>query len=319
LKTKPKMKRNLLSGIVLISAMALSSCATMNKLSKTEVLSDDVYFSQAKAGDSFDYNQQYYQPQENIARDDDYYYYGDYESRINRFSYFTPFDYDDDFYYSYVPYNSYQTTAHLTNNQNVADQGSDYYYPPAYGDLGVYDAYDFGYGDFGGYDNYGYGIAYSSFVYGGGSRSSHKRSYSYSNNAGDGSVFVRANSGSGRKGFGGIAINNPTGGATNGSRNGASFTRGNNNGLTPPFSGSRPGSNNAVYPGRPSTNSVTPTNVGNTNTPVVRPQSQNPRPVIQQVERVFAPSQSNSSSSSSSSGSSGSSTSSGGGGRPVRP
>ncbi|MCC8426167.1 hypothetical protein [Mucilaginibacter sp. UR6-11] len=314
------MKRNLLKGIILISAIALSSCSTMNSLSKTGDAGDDVYYTKAKAGDSFDFNQQYIQPQNDYVRNDDYYYYGDYESRINRFSYFTPFDYDDDFYYSYVPYNTYPNMAYQTNNQ-VINQPAEYYYEPVYGDLGVYSAYDFGYGDFGGYDNYGYGVAYSTFIYGGGSRATHKRSYTYSNkaNAGNGpGAFVRTNS-SNRNGFGGVSINND--GTVRHAAPGLIFTRANTgrgNSSTPGFSGSRPGGYNAVYPGRPGTNAVTQVSTNNGNTPVIRPQSQNPRPVIQQpaIERVSAPSQS---SSSGSSGSSGSSNSSGGGGRPVRP
>jgi hypothetical protein len=320
------MKRNLLKGIILISAVALSSCSTITSLSKTEILADDAYHTKAKAGDSFDYNAQYTAPQAPIVRNDDYYYYGDYESRINRFNYFTPFDYDDDFYYSYAADDDYyDKDSKAVNNNTVADTPIYDDYEPVYDDLGVYDAYDFGYGDFGGYDNFGYGVAYSSFVYGGGSRANYRKSYSHSkrfNNTAGGPVFVRANGGgSNISRSGGAAFSRSNGNvATNNGQ--GTFTRANvagNKISSPIFSGTRPGGNNAVYPGRPGTNSVTTVSTNS----YIRPQSQNPRPVIEQPNipsPSLAPSNSSSSSSSSSGSSSrGSSGSSGGGGRPVRP
>lgn len=314
------MKRNLLKGIILVSALALSSCATLSKVSNQKALGDDVYYTKAKASVSTYYIPQYVdQPQPEIARNDDYYYYGDYESRIRRFSYASPFNYNDDYYESYEPYTaSYQDT---TSQNYYAD--NDYTYDPYYDDLGVYSAYDFGYGDYFGYDDYGYGIAYSTFAYGGGSRTSHKKDYSYSNNN-NGPVFVRGNGRGNRFGAGitGVSTgkNTNTGIANNG---GPVFTRGGaSNGSTPVFRGARPGGSNAVYPGRPGSNSS-----GNQSNPVVagtnrpiRPANQNPRPEPQQptIERS-APQQSSSSSNSSSGGGGGGGASRGGGGRPVRP
>ncbi|MDB5002702.1 MAG: hypothetical protein JWQ34_927 [Mucilaginibacter sp.] len=300
------MKRNLLQGIILISAIALSSCSTLNTISKSENTGDDVYYTKAKAGDDYEYVPEYTQQPTNTVRNDDYYYYGDYESRIKRFSYFTPFDYDDDFYYSYTPYNYYSPQPTVTADANI---GYAYGYDPYAYDFGTYSAYDFGYGDYSGYDNFGYGFAYSTFIYGGGGRTSHKKSYSHSNNnvvGSGGLTFTRANGGSNRSN------------TSNGS--GLTFARANanSNGNGAAYSGSRPGGTNAVYPGRPGANSVT-TVPTNTTTRYIRPQSENPRPVIQQptMERASPPAQSTSSSSNSSS--SGSSNSSGGGGRPVRP
>ena len=70
--------------------MALSSCST-TKLANPES-SDDVYFSNARAGneptyaaaDTYSQNPD----QDQGYDDDDYFYYDDYTSRINRFSYF---------------------------------------------------------------------------------------------------------------------------------------------------------------------------------------------------------------------------------------
>jgi hypothetical protein len=307
------MKRNLLKGMFLISAVALSSCSTVNKVSKTKILDDDVYYTRSQAGDSYDLVAQYVQPQViNPVRNDDYYYYGDYESRINRFSYFTPFDYDDDFYYNYTPY----------GYDNAVTQTADYDYEPVYDDLGVYSAYDFGYGYYGGYDNFGFGIAYSTFVYGGGSRANYKKSYSHTNkgnNSTGGLTFSRGNAG--------LVIPGSRPDNSSVVNNGLTFSRANSgvaNNNSGTSDGSRPGGNYAVYPGRPGSNAqavinsiVAPRNV--------RPESQNPRPVVYQpaTERAVSsappPSSNNNNSSSSGSSSSGSSNSSGGGGRPVRP
>ena len=101
------MLRNLKYGVV-ICAIAFSSCSTSNQIaSTTGVDNDDVYYTEAKAGDQVIYadagrsnnNQQY-------NDDDDYYYYGDYASRINRFGYYSPFSYYDP-YYGYSPYNRF--------------------------------------------------------------------------------------------------------------------------------------------------------------------------------------------------------------------
>lgn len=328
------MKRNLLKGIILIGAAALSSCSTLTSVSKSPTLGDDVYYTKATAGTSDYYVPQYMvEPQPEVARNDDYYYYGDYESRIRRFGYSSPFGYNDDYYDDYVPYSpsSYDNTA----DQNYYAQ-DDYTYDPYYDDLGVYSAYDFGYGDYYGYDNYGYGIAYSTFVYSGGTRATHRKDYSYSNNN-SGPAFVGAGSGRSRNGsFGlyanrGNSGNNPSGTTINNSGGpvftGAGTAASSNTSI---FRGARPGGNNAVYPGRPGTNvassSQDNSTFAGTNRPI-RPANQNPRPApVQQQQPTFerssppqTSSSSNSSSSSSSGGGGGGGSSSGGGGRPVRP
>ncbi|MES2378827.1 MAG: hypothetical protein V4553_19705 [Bacteroidota bacterium] len=301
------MKRNLLSGIFLISAVALSSCSTMDKIAKSDDMGDDVYFTKAKAGDQFDYVAQYNQQQVTPVRNDDYYYYGDYESRINRFSYHSPFDYQDD-YYSYVPY-SYYTP--------VVASPYDYGYNPYY-DFGTYSAFDFGFGYYGGYDNYSYGSAYSSYVYSGGSRR-HSRGYWGNDGGGTGLAFTPANAAYPRSRY---LANNP-GSNSGSSNNGPAFIRSNGAQTGGLYSGGRPGGANAVYPGRPGTNAVTQTNTqsNTTNTPYVRPVSENPRPVTQQpvIERAAQVQSSPPPSNSGGSSSSGSSSSGGGGGRPVRP
>lgn len=173
------MKRNLLKGIVFISAIVLSSCSAPNKLTgikKTIVNDDDVYYTQAKAGDKIDYiaNNQY-QQNSGYNGDDDYYYYGDYASRLNRFSSYSPFDYNDDFYYSYVPYSNgfgsgmsygidYYGNSYGYGTGYAANLGSS-----LYGEY-VYSPYDYGYSPYymGGYDNFGYGNIYSAYILGGG-------------------------------------------------------------------------------------------------------------------------------------------------------
>lgn len=293
------MKRNLFTGIFLIGAIALSSCSTMDKLSKSEDMGDDVYYTKAKAGDQFDYVAQYNQQQVARVRNDDYYYYGDYESRINRFGYYSPFAYQDD-YYSYVPYSYYAP---------VVASPYDYDYNPYY-DFGTYVAFDFGFGYYGGYDNYGYGNAYSSYLYSGGSRR-HGRGYSGWGNGGGGTglAFTPANAAYPLSRY---LANDP--GSNPGTNNGPAFTRA--NGL---YSGSRPGGSNAVYPGRPGT-TVGSMSENTATRPYVRPASENPRPVVQQPTIERAPQvQSSPPPSNSGSSGSGSSSSSGGGGRPVRP
>jgi hypothetical protein len=303
------MKRNLYKGIIFISAIALSSCSTMDNLSKSDPMGDDVYYTKAKAGDEFDYVAQYNQQQNAQVRNDDYYYYGDYESRINRFSYYTPFNYQDDFYYGHTSYTSaqyYSPAIQSTYN---------YGYNPFY-DFGVYSAFDFGFGYYGGYDNYGYGNAYSSYIYGGGN-SHHGRGSSRWGNAGGGTglTFTGANAAYPLSRYIG---NNP--GSNSATGNGPTFVRANGNQWNSLYSNSRPGGANAVYPGRPGSNSITQPSSTNTTTRILRPQSENPRPVVQQptFERP-APVQAAPASSNSGSSSSGSSSSSGGGGRPVRP
>jgi len=320
------MKSNLLKGIILISAAALSSCTTLSDLSKNKALGDDVYYTKAKAGVSNYYVPQYMeQPQTALVRNDDYYYYGDYESRIRRFSYASPFNYTDDYY---ADYDAYEPALYPdTTYQNYAPE-EDYTYDPYYDDLGVYSAYDFGYGDYYGYDDFGYGIAFSTFSYNGGSRTSHRKDYAYSNNNNGAPVLVGAGGRSNRY------RNNPFG-VRLGRNNNSTAAASNNNGgrvltrggaissNTPIFRGARPGGNNAVYPGRPGTNAANNqgnavTNIAGTNR-AIRPANQNPRTetVVQQptIERSAPPQQSSSSSNNSGGGGS----SRGGGGRPVRP
>lgn len=295
------MKRNLLKGIILIGAAALSSCSSLTQLAKTSYTGDDVYFTKAQAGDSFDYAVAYTPVQ--TVRNDDYYYYGDYESRINRFSYSSPFSYDDDFYYGYMPY-SYNSFGFGMSTAPYYD----YAYSPVY-DLGVYSAFDFGYGNYWGYDNFGYGNAYSTYIYNGGvSKRNRVNTYpqNTSGNSGvsssSGLAFSRGGVGAGANGA--IANSNRLG-----------FSRGSVNTAYP---NSRPGGSNAVYPGRPGTNGQATQSTTRTpaNTLVVRPQSENPRTYSQPVIERASPPPSQSSGGGSSSGSS---SSSGGGGRPVRP
>jgi hypothetical protein len=166
------MKRNLLKGIVLIGAVVLSSCSSTNKLAAVKnTIDDDVYYTKAKAGDKTEYFNDNTAQQNGYTGDDDYYYYGDYTSRLNRFSSFSPFDYDDDFYFSYVPYNN-------GFGQGLSYSGGSYGLGYA-ANLGnsftsgyVYSPYDYGYSPYynlGGYDDFGYGDIYSSYLLGGGS------------------------------------------------------------------------------------------------------------------------------------------------------
>ncbi|MFD2871847.1 hypothetical protein ACFS5N_05175 [Mucilaginibacter ximonensis] len=318
------MKRNLLKVIILFSAVTLSSCATLADLSNPKPFGDDVYYTKAKAGVSNTYVPEYVsQPQETIVRNDDYYYYGDYESRIRRFGYASPFDYDDDYYGSYIPYSpsAYADTTKYAYNPD--DYTDDAYYD----DLGVYSAYDFGYGDYWGYDNFCYGLAYSTFIYSGGTRATHSRDYSYSNNN-DGPVFSKPYNSRfgddayiGRRGQFGITVKrvptdyDPNAGGLVFTKPGTVSANGYNR---PVFTGARPGGSNAVYPGRPGTNpastSSNGTTLAGTNRPI-RQASEAPRSQTETSQPSFQRSSSPPPSSSSSSGGS----SGGGGGRPVRP
>jgi hypothetical protein len=162
-----KMKRNLVKGIILISAIALSSCS-VNKTASTSKSSDDVYFSQATAGEEPQYVSRpaYRQDAEEATDEDDYFYYDDYASRINRFSYFSPFGYYD---YAYSPY-----------GYNNFGWGSGF----GYGGYGLgWGGYGggfglglgFGYGGYGGlgwggyggfgYSPWGYGYGFSPYSY----------------------------------------------------------------------------------------------------------------------------------------------------------
>lgn len=149
-----KMKRNLLLGITLIGAMALSSCS-VNKTASTQNDNDDVYFSKAKAAEAPEYVAKpvYRQEveEEQYSDDDDYYYYDDYSSRINRFAYASPFNYYDSYYGAYSPYNYY-------NYGGIGLGFSPYNYYGSYGyGGGFYGGIGFGYGAFSPYGGFGYG------------------------------------------------------------------------------------------------------------------------------------------------------------------
>lgn len=294
------MKRNLIKGIVLISAIALSSCSSTNKLAgiKNAVNDDDVYYTKAKAGDAVS-DMTYASEQtsnSNYNGDDDYYYYGDYASRLSRFSSYSPFDYEDNFYYAYVPYN------------NGFGAGLDYdrdYYANYYGfgastnayapvDNGIYSPYNYGYSPYDmGYDDYNYGDAYSAYILGG--------------------------YGGGGGGYGGLVNKHNT------------ATTVPNIGTNPLARGIRTTPSAGVtritsMPGRPSISVNTTTGVvtrnlnlsGNNNNNTASRQT---RESYTPQQQSVAPRQtiSTAPSSSSSAVSSSSSTSSGGGGRPVRP
>ena len=151
------MKRDLLKGIVLISAVVLSSCSSTSQLAKSSI-DDDVYYSQAKAGDRTEYINDPEYLAEQQENSDDYYYYGDYASRINRFNNYSPFGYYDMGYYGYSPY--YGNRFGMGLGMGIGYGWGGYGYSP-YFDLG------YGYGGLGyGYSGmYGYGLGYG---YGGG-------------------------------------------------------------------------------------------------------------------------------------------------------
>ncbi|WP_184549535.1 hypothetical protein [Mucilaginibacter sp. FT3.2] len=301
------MKRNIAIGIFLISAIALSSCSTQ-KLA-TVANNDDVYFSNAKAADEpiyatqpvynqNDENQQSVQQEED---DDDYFYYDDYSSRINRFSYYSPFSYYDNLYYGYSnPY--YNNGFSLGFNYGPYGYG---YSPYGYGGWGLGYGYGgYGYGGWGlgygfGYGYGGYGGGYGG-IYGGGYRSGYASSGTPRPVRGTGSPF--GGSRPAPSAFGGgtrVASSSRTGigyipgGRTYRPTNGV-VNRGNSNNSNTSYSrdASRP------------TRSAEPI------------RQQDTRPQTQSVERSSSPSPSPSSSSSSGGGGN---SGGGGGGRPVRP
>lgn len=157
------MKRNIIRGAVLLATLAFASCSTQKLATSAKSSDDDVYYTKAKAGDQVDMPIAYQQDgnadgqsvydDAGDGSDDDYYYYDSYASRINRFSYDSPFNYYDDYYYDYSsPYSN-------------SGYGLDAY---AYGGGGFGIGLGFGYGGYG-YNPYGY-YGYSSFGigYGGG-------------------------------------------------------------------------------------------------------------------------------------------------------
>ncbi len=301
------MKRTITIGIFLVGALAMSSCSTQ-KLA-TVASNDDVYFSNAKAGDEPVYATQpvYNQSDANYAAqqeedDDDYFYYDDYASRINRFSYYSPFSYYDNLYYGYSnPY--YNSGFGLDFNYGPYGYG---YSPYGYGGWGLGSwGLGYGYGGWGlGYYNgwgsgYGYGGYYGGGYYGGGGRVGYVTVGTPRPVRGTGSPF----SGNGqaaaytRSVRPGVATGTParTGigyvpGGRGNRTNTDNITRGNNN------------NNNASY--------------SRDNRPVRQTDT---RPVFQPVERTQSSSPAPSSSSSSGGGGGGSSSGGGGGGRPVRP
>lgn len=149
------MKRNIISGIILIGALALGSCSTTKLASNQLNQDDDVYYSNAKAGDQPDYIAN--APQQdtyNTNPDDDYYYYDSYASRINRFNYLSPFGYYDDFYDGFnSPYYGGYNGFSLGFNYGFGDY---YGYSPFYSSL---------YSPYGYYGGFGYGYGYSPYSY----------------------------------------------------------------------------------------------------------------------------------------------------------
>jgi hypothetical protein len=159
------MKRNLIIGILFIGAAALSSCYTANKMA-SQTTNDDVYYSRATAGDGPEYVPTVASQPEDSYADDDYYYYGDYAARINRFDYYSPFDYCDGFY-GYSPYNRFGFGLSLGFGYN--------YSPYGYG----YSPYGYGYSPYyGGYNYYGVGYGgYGGYYYGGSLAGNNPRPY----------------------------------------------------------------------------------------------------------------------------------------------
>lgn len=293
------MKRNIAIGMFIIGAMVLSSCST-TKLASTQN-TDDVYFSDARAGDEPVYAQQAAYNQTPTADDgysdddDDYFYYDDYSSRINRFSYASPFGYYDNFYSAYNTYPYY--TFGLGYGYGLGYYGGGWGLGYGYGGLGYYGGWGlgYGYGGYGGYGYGGYGGYYGGYGYGGGG---------YYNG---GSYYAGSTSGTPRPVRG---IGNPFVGR--GGRPVSSATSG---------IGYIPGGR------RPTGNSSNAYNNGSNGNSYARPArtdaapSRDSRPVYSQPQIERTSSQPSSSPSNSGGGSTRStgSSSSGGGGRPSRP
>ncbi len=320
------MKRNIAIGIFLISALALSSCSTQ-KLA-TVATNDDVYFSNAKAGDepiyaaTPVYNQADadYQQSLQTEDDDDYFYYDDYASRINRFSYYSPFSYYDNLYYGYSnPY--YSSGWSLGFNYGPYGYG---YSPYGYGSYG-YGGWGLGYGIGYGFGGWGLGYGYGYGGYGG---------YGYGGYGGYGGSYY----GGGYATAGTPRPVRGTGSPLNGRGQASGFSNRTGSGSTFTGVGRRTGNSNPnttgigyIPGGRPVRNAdgsvVTRGNSSNGNSSysreAARPvRQQNTRPETQSVDRPApqpAPSSSSSGSSSRGGGGGSSSSGGGGGGRPVRP
>ncbi|MEN0053333.1 MAG: hypothetical protein AAGC65_06675 [Mucilaginibacter sp.] len=287
------MKRNIAIGIFLIGALALSSCST-TKLANTE-RSDDVYFSNAKAGTDPIYaavdnqNPNISQEQAYSDDDDDYFYYDDYASRINRFNYYSPFSYYDNLYYGYGNY-AFNNGFSLGFNYGPYGYG---YSPYGYGGWGL----GYGYGGWG-YGGWGLGLGYG-------------LGYGWGGLWGYGGFYGG--------GWGGYYA-----GGTPRPNRGIGYSSGGSNVPRSPGFGSRvsPANSGIGYiPGgrgvnntfaRPARTDARPTRPGASQAT----RTQEPRPVMQQptIDRTSTPSNNSGGGSRSSSGGS-----SGGGGRPGRP
>ena len=174
------MKRNLIAGIVLISTVVLSSCSSTSQLAKSSI-DDDVYYSQAKAGDRTEYINDPEYLAEQQANSDDYYYYGDYASRINRFGYSSPFGYGSSLYSPYssrfsiglgMGYGGFGYNPFYSSFYGPYGMGLGLGYGGYYGSYGYSPYYDLGYGydpffgygaGFGYGGGYGYGMGYGGY------------------------------------------------------------------------------------------------------------------------------------------------------------
>ncbi|MES2830110.1 MAG: hypothetical protein V4687_18270 [Bacteroidota bacterium] len=156
------MKPNyLFTSILAVAAIAVSSCSTP-KLAQQSVDNDDVYNSsaQAKTYVPAPVRQVQQAPADQYQEDDYYgtsdpYYDMDYSSRINRFSYGTPWrSYYDPYFYGsiYSPYSMYL--------------GYNDFYGGGFG-WGYMSSPFFGYNNWG-FNNWGYGNYYGGGYYGGG-------------------------------------------------------------------------------------------------------------------------------------------------------
>jgi hypothetical protein len=298
------MKRNIINGIILISALALGSCST-SKLASNQLKDDDVYFSEAKAGDQPVYvaespkqnNNPYNQNSYNDYNDDDYYYYDSYSSRINRFGYYSPFSYYDSYYDGYY--------------------GGYYGYNPYFGGGFGYGGYGYGLGGYYGFYNpyyfggglgFGYGLGYNYFGggYGYGNGGGYWGVYSANRSSGIARPYraqmpnvpgAAGRTGGGRIGYSG---NYPNAYMGRPQRNGTPIVNGNGQTIRTTSYGRNGSSDNYSRPQRPTQDAPRPT-----------------QPQVPQVDRSYSPPPSNSGGGGDGGRSSGGG--GGGGGRPVRP